>query len=306
VSVVVVSWNRRDDLRRCLGSIRKAGGPDVEVVVVDNGSTDGSREMLEADRGVRLVVVPENIGPAAARNRGIATARGDYILLLDSDAAVTRRAIGAMTARLDEDPGVGVVGGRIVSGYNRRLDQWVYTQEPRTHERSAFDTYSFSAAGAMIRASALREAGPFWGELFIYNEEVELSIRVLRMGYRIVYCPEARILHFPSESGRVPGKGYWYFQIRNWIWICYRHYPAYWRSRTIAVYSTAYLCKSLRAGALRPCLAGIVDGVRRRDLIAEHPEKLDAPEMKRLRGLKRRNLFRSFSSMLAGARAVVR
>ena len=79
----------------------------------------------------------------------------------------------------------------------------------------------------MIRAEALRDAGPFWDDLFIYNEEVDLSIRVLRAGHRIIYYPEARVYHSASSNGRSGASTYWSLQIRNWIWIFYRYYSPF-------------------------------------------------------------------------------
>jgi GT2 family glycosyltransferase len=158
-----------------------------------------------------------------------------------------------------------------------------------SYEFREFETYSFSAAGAIARAAALRAAGPFWDELFIYNEEVDLSIRILRAGYRIVYSPAVRVYHHVSESGRVPSGAYWRLLIRNWIWIFYRHYPRHERLKKIVVYSTLYLIKGALNRAIADCFKGIVEGLRATEIIGRYPDKLSPEEMHRLYALNRRS-----------------
>ena len=166
------------------------------------------------------------------------SASGKYIFFLDSDAVLSRSALGRLVRRMESDPSVGIAGCRIINGYTRKLDQWFYQYSASTHERVEFDTYSFSAAGAMIRAEAMRDAGPFWDDLFIYNEEVDLSIRVLRAGYRIIYCPGARVYHTCSSKGRSGAATYWSLQIRNWIWIFYRYYSPFFRREHRRIHHT--------------------------------------------------------------------
>ena len=228
VSIVIVNWNRFEDVARNVRHLDRlrGRGPTFEVIVVDNGSTDGDAGRLAAFDSVRLVRLDANYGPSSARNRGIEAALGRYILFLDSDAYLSRKALAPLVRLMDGDPRVGIVGCRVMNGHTRKLDQWVYAQPASTHEKLGFESYSFSAAGALARASALREAGAFWEDLFIYNEEVDLSIRVIRAGYTVRYAPEATVLHFALPRGRGGPSSYWYYQSRNWIWIFYRYYPS--------------------------------------------------------------------------------
>jgi GT2 family glycosyltransferase len=198
-----------------------------------------------------------------------------------------------LVARMDRDPTVGVLGCRIVNGFSRGLDQWIYAEPAETHERVEFETYSFSAAGAMARTDALREAGLFWKELFIYNEEVDLSIRVIRAGYKILYCPDVAVYHFPSARGRNGPDAYWRCQIRNWIWIFYRYYPAAERRRKVAMYSLIYMIKGLRNRQFRACLSGIMAGLRQTEIIGQYADKLSEEEIRRLAALNTRTRIRA-------------
>lgn len=231
VSIVIVNWNRRDDVLKSLGYLRFQGQVHFEVIVVDNGSTDGSAERLREITGIKFIELKSNLGPCKARNVGIEHARGRYILFLDSDAVLSKWKLARLVERMDRDPTIGILACRIINGKTRGIDQWIYSEPETPGQRREFETYSFSAAGAIVRAQAVRDAGLFWDQLFIYNEEVDLSIRVMRIGYRIVYFPEVRVYHCPSTNGRHGASEYLRFQIRNWIWIFYRYYPSQFRAR---------------------------------------------------------------------------
>src|SRR5262249_45642545 len=115
VSVVIVSFNTREYLAACIASIMKtAGSLDVEIVVVDNNSTDGSREMVRSRfPAVRLICNTQNVGFAKANNQGVAATTGRYVLLLNSDARLLTNALRSMVEVLEGMPGVGLVGAQL-------------------------------------------------------------------------------------------------------------------------------------------------------------------------------------------------
>ncbi len=265
---------------------------ETEVVVVNNGSTDGSAEQLSQVGWIRLIRLATNVGPAAARNQGIAIARGKYIVFLDSDAILSKSGLAKLVSRMESDPTIGIIGCRVVNSQTRKTDPWIHALPASTHEFQEFDTYSFSAAGAIARTAALRAAGLFWDELFIYNEEVDLSIRVLRAGYRILYSPLVRVYHRVSQDGRIATGSYWRLQIRNWIWIFYRYYPARSRFNMIYMYIFLYLAKGTLNRRLKDCIKGIVEGLRHTEIIGRFPDKLTPKELNRLWALNRRTRFR--------------
>ncbi len=288
VSIVIINWNRLDDVMRCLNYLNSPRGVRYEVVVVDNGSTDGSVEQLSRIESIKFIGLGSNVGPARARNIGIEHASGQYVFFLDSDAVLAKSALARLVERMESDHSVGIAGCRIVDGRTRKIDQWFYQYPAATHEHVEFDTYSFSAAGAMVRAEALRDAGPFWDDLFIYNEEVDLSIRALRAGYRIIYYPRARVYHASSSNGRCGAATYWSLQIRNWIWIFYRYYSPAPCAVKISEYVLLYILKGLVNGHLHACLTGIWAGLAKSSIRRRYPDKLTRAEMVRIRSLSRR------------------
>jgi GT2 family glycosyltransferase len=292
VSIIIVNWNRGDEVVRAVRHLVGLRGLRAEIVVVDNGSTDGSRERLAGIGSVRFIGLGCNCGPAKARNVGVMRSTGKYVLFLDSDAMISRASLVRLVERMESDPTIGVAGCRIVDPSTRELDQWFYQHPARTHERREFDTYSFSAAGAIARRRALQESGLFWEDLFIYNEEVDLSIRVLRAGYRVIYHPRCRVYHAASRRGRQDSSSYWRLQTRNRIWICYRYYRTVSCYLRIFMYAALYLLKGSASGQLRGCLSGIRAGLAAADIRRRFPDKLTREEARLIGALERRLPFR--------------
>ena len=288
VSVILVNWNRCKDILDNIRWLRNQTWQNQEIIVVDNGSTDDSLKELRSTQGILLIELPENLGPARARNEGIRKATGDYILFLDSDSYLGRTGLEKLVTRMEQDPAIGVIGCRILNWFTGDIDQWFYPGSYEQFGDTEFETYSFSGAGALLRTSAVRSAGGFWDELFIYNEEVDLSIGIIRGGHRIIYNPDIPVFHRCSPSGRVPPQRYYYYQIRNWIWILYRHYPLRQRLIRAASLSFVYLIKGFRAGQLAASLRGIIDGLRGTRWIDHYSSKLSASQVQKLAALNRR------------------
>lgn len=214
------------------------------------------------------------------------------LFFLDSDAIITGRNLRRVFARMEEDPTIGVIGCRIVDYKTRRTTQWICAESKETHSLLEFDTYSFTAAGALVRAETLARTGQFWEDLFIYNEEADLSIRILKAGYRIIYSPVAVVYHHHSDAGRVSSARYWFYQSRNQIWIFFRYYPFPLRWLHVMFYIVIYAIKSASRCHFLSCLAGIASGLGRHRIIREFREKLTFEECRRIASLNRRTSLR--------------
>jgi GT2 family glycosyltransferase len=230
VSVVIVSFNTRAVLRECLQSVdREVGRLLVQVIVVDNASTDGSAEMVEQEfPGVLLIRSPVNLGFGRANNLGFEAAQGRFIVLLNSDAFLTEGALARSVAHMVADPHVGLCGGRLVgrdgawqpsarmfpnlvndlivlSGLAARYPQSRFFGRPdRTwaDEKEAAEVDWVPGAYSMVRAEALAAAGPFDPRFFLYFEEVDLCLRIRQKGYSIWYWPDIVVIHLGGESSR--------------------------------------------------------------------------------------------------------
>ena len=240
LSVVVVSWNVRDLLRQCLNSILDTRSPLlVEVVVVDNASTDDSVEMVRAEfPSVCLITNTENRGFPAANNQGIAVAQGRYVLLLNSDAEVVGEALATMVAYADTHTDVGVIGPQLlnpdgsVQSSRRRFptvataffeSTWLEPYAPlRMLERyyvlnqpddATLDVDWVKGAALMARWEAIEQVGPMDEGFFMYSEELDWCRRFREAGWRVVYLPTAQVIHHEGKSSeQVVASRHIYFQ----------------------------------------------------------------------------------------------
>jgi GT2 family glycosyltransferase len=229
-SIVIVNWNTNELLHACLASILpNTGSTQVEIIVVDNGSRDGSAQMVERDfPAVRLVVNTCNMGFAAANNRGLSAAHGRYLLLLNSDTIVLPGAIDEMVRYMDAHPRVGALGPRLLNEDGSlqvsvrdfpRLDHdaammlevkhWpVMGDMARRHLQRAYlpdpeqtrEVDWVMGACLLLRRPALEHVGPLDDEYFFFLEEVDLCYRLRQHGWSVVFLGKAGIVHLGGQS----------------------------------------------------------------------------------------------------------
>lgn len=225
VSAVVVSHNTCADLVLCLASLRDRVTLSQETIVVDNGSTDGSVQAVRREfPAVRVIASPENLGFSRANNLGWRVARAPYVLLLNSDAFLRPGAVEVMAALLDARSELGLVGPRNLSPdgtvqvsfgpaltplaewRQRRLVRGVRERNPealrRAEEQAAREQEPdwVSAACLLARREALAAVGGFDEGFFLYEEDVDLCVRVRRAGWRVLYTPAAEVVHHLGRS----------------------------------------------------------------------------------------------------------
>jgi len=216
VSVVILSWNRKDDLALSLATVEEVSYPQLEIIVVDNASTDGTAEMVENKYPkVKLILLPRNIG-VEGFNVGYLNARGKYILALDDDSYPHPDAVSELVKKMEIDENIAVIGAKII---NPR-DGKVCTKGPESYE---IPYTSFWGGGALLRRKAVIECGMYDHRLFVYTNEYDLSVRLLEAGYSVTYDPSVVIYHAFSPVARF-SKTKWYWG-RNEIWFNLRYMP---------------------------------------------------------------------------------
>jgi GT2 family glycosyltransferase len=237
LTVIVVSWNTRDLLRSCLRSVQAhAAVLPLEIVVVDNASSDGSADMVErefssAGCSVRLIRNADNRGFGTACNQGAAGAQGRHLIFLNPDAEPTRGALLQLVGFLDAHPDVGVAGPLIVAGDGQTpgltygyypsiasalipLLRPVVRLLPGSGDLHALgvvppapgdgasprEVEYVSGAALTMRRSTFEKLRGFDEDFFLYFEETDLCRRVRSQGARVVYVPGARIIHQEGAS----------------------------------------------------------------------------------------------------------
>lgn len=232
LSVVIVNWNTCEMLRVCLGHLYSAlAAYDLDVTVVDNGSTDGSLTMLAADfPAARRLALGWNSGFAFANNRGVAATRHDVILLLNSDAwadpaAAERDFARPLLAVLAAQPRAAIVGPQLrnadrsfqasytpfptlwrewlnISGLGRRLYGDSYPSRGPEEARGPQPIDTVEGACMLVRRAAFEAVGGFDERFWMYSEDVDLCLRLRRAGWEIWYQPQSVLLHVHAGSSR--------------------------------------------------------------------------------------------------------
>lgn len=231
LSIVIPHLNRKRSLHKCLSSIPQAAETvSHEVIVVDNGSTDGSQEMLrDAFPKVRLLQNEINEGFGRATNRGFRLAQGRYFLCLNNDTTLLPHSLRILTSFMEKNPEAGVSGGKILNrdGTLQPSARSFPGFETAFFNRSSFLTRLFpknafsrryllsdwdhksprqvdwiSGSFFMIRRSLTEKIGFFDERFFLYCEDVDYCRRAKKAGYRVFYVPEAQIIHDTRYSGK--------------------------------------------------------------------------------------------------------
>lgn len=204
VTVVVVTRNRIDSLRVTLAELSGLV-PTPEIMVVDNGSTDGTTPVVAAEfPHVSILTLGRNLG-STARNLGVAAARTGVVAFADDDSSWAPGSLERARHIFAEDPRLGLVAARILVGPGRRLDPTCRAME---HSPLGSDgkerprILGFVACGAVVRRRAFYEAGGFEPLLFFMGEEAPLALDMAARGWDLVYAPEVVALHRPESVAR--------------------------------------------------------------------------------------------------------
>src|SRR5437764_2326690 len=246
VSAVVVSFNSRQHLERCLTSVLDSVD---EAVVVDSGSSDGSADFARGSLPEVSVLEVPNRGFGAALNAGVEASRGDRLLLLNADTWAAEGAIAKLLQCLDADQQIAIVGPRLsnpdgslqrsVRGFPtpwRLVTEYFFLRwfAPRSRALNAFygagfdhrsrrDAEFLVGAVLLVRRNAFEEAGGFDTDFYMFNEEVDLCYRLTHAGRRIVFCPSAEFTHVGGASTKLVWNSMYREQLRSHLRFLAKH-----------------------------------------------------------------------------------
>jgi GT2 family glycosyltransferase len=242
VSAIVVNWNGVDCLDACLASLLTQTWPLLEIIVVDNGSTDGSRELLRSRYGSRITLIesPVNVGFAGGNNLGIRAAKGAHVVLLNNDAVAAPGWVEALVQAAEADSRIGMCACKIlVLGGNGVIDSAGLLMSAdgigRGRGRLEPDGEAYSepedalvpsGCAALYRRAMLDEVGLFDEDFFAYCEDSDLGLRGRLAGWRCRYVPTAVVHHAYSRS-TAPYSTFKAFHVeRNRCFVLLKCFPA--------------------------------------------------------------------------------
>jgi len=238
LSVVIPHWNAKQFLPVCLTALANQTHPDVEVIVVDNASSDGSQEYIKTEHpAVRLIELPTNQGFTGACNAGMEAATGEFISLLNNDTEVVPEWAAAIVGGFNQFPDAGMIASRMMLFDKRdhfhavgdfyQVDGIPGNRGVWQQDMGQYDdpSYVFSACGgaSAYRRSMLDDIGLLDHDFFFSCEDIDLGWRGQLAGYRCVYIPAARVYHMLSATGS--GTTASYYVGRNTLYVLFKDYP---------------------------------------------------------------------------------
>lgn len=290
LTVSICSWNTREDLRACLQSLREVAPANVETLVVENNSADGSDLMVEQEfPEVRLLRQPRNLGFCGGHNLAMRERRGRHILLLNSDTVVHRGALDVLLKALDEHPEAGVLGPKLLNGdsslqyscrrfpnpvaaaFRNTLLGRLFPKNAATRDylmqewdhASRREVDWVSGAAMLIRDAAYDSVGELDERFFMFCEDVDYCWRVGRSGMKVLYIPESQITHLIGRStDQAPNRMIGRFHRSMLLFYRKNQLPLAWRPIRPFLYAAAATALALRGGAF--ILKNKIDVARRR------------------------------------------
>ena len=287
VSVVTPNYNGEKFLKTFFESLNNDSECIGEVIIVDNGSTDNSKDYIKGisfNFPVRLIENKENVGFSPAVNQGIMEAKYEYIFSLNNDTEVKKGSIKALVDLISSDDSIFSLQAKMLQYDNKELiddvgDEYnllAWTKKTGENHNSeeyadVHEIFSSCAGAAMYKKSLLSEIGMFDDNFFAYMEDVDLAIRSRINGYKNLSCPDAIVYHIGSATS---GSRYNEFKVRlaarNNVWVVYKNFPIPLKIINFIFLFFGFLIKYLffvKKGFGSIYLAGIREGLSTRSKI---------------------------------------
>ena len=241
VSVIILNWNGKEILQECVFSVLKTLYKPIEVIVVDNNSTDGSEKTVEGIPEVRLIRNGKNLGYAAGNNIGFKNAAGKYCVTLNNDMIVDPNWLDEPVRHMEADNLLAAVCCRQMNYFSPKVIDSLYhypdigLQFQRMGRNEIYDDHeSYKSPGyviaanggsAMYRASVLQQLCGFEESFFAYYDEIDLCLKLFLNGWKCLYSPTSVVYHKDGASFAKVEKQRHYYIERNRIWLIYRYFP---------------------------------------------------------------------------------
>ena len=293
-SVVILTRNRKDQLRETIENSLNQFYSPLEVVVIDNGSSDGTRKMCEEQFGDNRIVyraLEENRGVAGGRNVGIKEAEGKILVFIDDDAVFSdAKAVLRAVNLFEERENLGAIAFKSIDADSKRV---VWQEIPlkdrdRDYNKEQATSY-FVGVGHAIKREVFETVG-IYSDRFTYAfEELDLSFRIIDAGYSIIYKPEIEVLHKNSAESRIPDLNYWKKMLENRIRTSIRNLP--WRHVFVGslIWSGFVFFKSRgRVGVLVSAYKNLL---KDRNILLEERKTVSPETLKKLKDLQGRVYF---------------
>lgn len=293
VSVVVLTHNKKDVLRKSLSSILQLDWPNLEVLVVDNVSSDGTAAMIDAEFGNAVRLIRRTVdSPTAGRNEGFRAARGEVILSIDNDMVFSDPTAIRNAMKLFENlPDVGLITFKIAEAGkpNEHIRKhWWHPVPYEVGKDQPFYTDYFSEGAIFVRKDVILATGGYDDDFFGAFEGVDLALRMIRDGFRILYTPAITSVELVVQGNLERVRTPWnYFYLRNKMWTAWKHYSLL-RALTFVMPRLLHdFYRSIRFGWTDQFWSAFKDGAFPPEAIRAQRKPLSADTWGRLRQIRR-------------------
>jgi GT2 family glycosyltransferase len=282
ISVVILTYNRKESLAELLEHLRGLASGVLETIVVDNASTDGTKDLV-ASRFPDIVYLHNgtNLG-ACGRNPALERARGEVIVTLDDDIlGLEIPDLQTISDCFVENPSLGVLNFRVTDYFTGKICNWVHHCSPARATES-FPTYEITEGAAAFRRAALRKTGYYWEPFFIGHEGFDLALRLMDDGFQVLYDGRVTVRHKHVAQARANWRFY-YFDTRNQLWVAARRMRFRMASRYLLIGLSSMAFYSLRDGFVRWWFKALLDGLRQLPSVrrTRRPMRLSTEELVR-------------------------
>jgi GT2 family glycosyltransferase len=240
ISIIIVNWNGARVLDQCLAALKSQTFQDFEIILIDNGSTDGSADQIENRfPGVRLIPLRENSGFASANNLGALAAQGRWLALLNIDAFAQPDWLEKLMTAAAEHPEFSFFASCLVSAQSPKIVDGLgdvyhisglawrrgHSQPLEQFKSGPLEVFGACGAAALYDREQFLSVGGFDESFFCYHEDVDLSFRLRLLGHRCLYVPEAVVHHVGSFSYGPQNDFVVYHGHRNLVWTFFKNMP---------------------------------------------------------------------------------
>ncbi len=239
VSIIVLNWNGKQYLQNCLSSLLRQKYPDIEIIFVDNGSTDGSVAFVREKYPSAIIIMhKKNLGFAQGVNSGIMASHGKYIATINNDAEADSEWISNLMHVMGSDPRIGSCASKMLRYYDRNIIDSagiIVYQNGNAYDRGAQEVdggqydvqteiFGACAGAALYRRKMFDEIGPFDDKYFAYFEDVDISFRMHLFGWKCIFVPDAIVYHIHSATSQQASPFKIYYIERNKLWNMWKYY----------------------------------------------------------------------------------
>jgi hypothetical protein len=247
VSIIVVNWNGKKFIDKCLDGLKQQTHKDYSIILVDNHSGDGSLELVQKNYPeVKTVALPENLGFAAANNIALKSVNSEYVVLLNNDAVPHPEWLENLLYALKHNPEAGFAASKMLFYHNSKLidragDAYTTAATGLLRGRGELTgnynkqewVFGACAGAALYRTRMLQDIGLFDEDFFLLYEDVDLSFRAQLRGYKCLFIPEAIVYHLTSSSIGEDSPNSVYYSHRNLEWAYIHNMPGSLIHKTI-------------------------------------------------------------------------